>query len=231
LFNSVMRMTQRKQLRGKLISMKKLLFVLLGFLIYLTAFSQVSGLAQEPKDILSIEAYDMLNTVPNTYLIDVRTRAEYQLIGHPPMAYLFPYFFFTNKPTKKGENWTYQFNDKNKSFVQEISKKFQKTNNLLILCRDGARSILAAKELIKNGFKNVYNVKDGFEGPLFPYFQDENKHKFYRQLAKRNKIPAYNHRRFYGWQWWGLPWTYDIDSKYIYPPDKTPKKKEEKKKK
>jgi len=171
----------------------------------------------------------MLNTVPNTYLIDVRTRAEYQLIGHPPMAYLFPYFFLTNKLAKKGESWTYQINGKNKSFVEEIGKAFQKTNNLLILCRDGTRSILAAKELIKNGFKTVYNVKDGFEGPPFPYFEDEKHHKYYRQLAIRNKVPAYNHRRFYGWQWWGLPWTYDIDSKYVYPPDKTPK--EEKKKK
>ena len=207
--------------------MKKLLSILLGSFICLTTFFQVLAVAQEYKDILSIEAYDMINTVPNTYLIDVRTRAEYQLIGHPSMAYLFPYFFFTNKLAKKGENWIYQSNDKNKSFMQEISNKFQKTNNLLIICRDGTRSILAAKELIKNGFKHVYNVKDGFEGPPFPYFEDENRHKFYRQLAKRNKIPAYNHRRFYGWQWWGLPWTYDIDIKYIYPPDKIPK--EEKK--
>ena len=205
--------------------MKKLLVILLGSFMCLTTFFQVPSLAQEPKDILSIEAYDMLNTVPNTYLIDVRTRAEYQLIGHPPMAYLFPYFFLTNKLEKKGETWIYQFSNKNKSFVEEIGKKFQKTNNLLILCRDGARSILAARELIKNGFKNVYNVKDGFEGPLFPYFEDENRYKFYRQLAKRNKIPAYNHRRFYGWQWWGLPWTYDIESKYIYPPDQILKEK------
>lgn len=209
--------------------MKKLPFILLGFIICLTTFSQMPARAQEPKDILSIEAYDMLNTVPNTYLIDVRTRAEYQLIGHPPMAYLFPYFFLTDKLAKKGEIWVYQFNDKNKSFGEEISKKFQKTNNLLMIGRDGTRSILAAKELIKNGFKNVYNVKDGFEGPPFPYFEDKNLHKFYRQLAKTHKIPAYNHRRFYGWQWWGLPWTYDIDSKYIYPPDKTPKEKKKKK--
>jgi hypothetical protein len=161
--------------------MKKLLIILLGAFIWLITFFQVPIWAEEPKNILSIEAYDMLNTVPNTYLIDVRTRAEYQL--------------------------------------------FQKTNNLLILCRDGSRSILAAKELIKNDFKHVYNVKDGFEGPLFPSFEDKNRHKFYRQLAHRNKIPDYNHRRFYGWQWWGLPWTYDIDPKYIYPPDKIPKEK------
>lgn len=211
--------------------MKKLRCILLGSFICLTILFQIPASAQDPKDILSIEAYDMLNTVPDTYLIDVRTRAEYQLIGHPPTAYLFPYLFWTNKLGKKEAGWIYQFNNNNKSFVEEISKKFQKTNNLLILCRDGTRSILAARELIKNGFKNIYNVKDGFEGPPFPYFGNENRHKFYRQLAKRNKIPSYNHRGFYGWQWWGLPWTYEINSKYIYPPDKTPKKEEKKKKK
>jgi len=205
--------------------MKRLSLILLGSLICLTTFSQMPAWAEEPKDILSVEAYDMLNTVPNTYLIDIRTRAEFQLIGHPPMAYHFPYSFLTNKLAQKGESWVYQLNDKNRFFVEEISKKFQKTNNLLILGRDGTRSILAARELIKNGFKNVYNIKDGFEGPPFPFFEDEKHHKYYTQLAKRNKIPAYNHRRFYGWQWWGLPWTYEIDSKYVYPPDKIPKEK------
>ena len=209
--------------------MKKLLCILFGSLICLAASIQIPASAQEPKHILSIEAYDMLNTVPNTYLIDIRTRPEYQLIGHPLMAYHFPYFFWTGNLATKGENCEYQLNGKNKSFVQEISKKFQKTNNLLILCRDGTRSILAARELLKNGFKNIYNVRDGFEGAPFPFFEDGNRHKFFRQLAKRNKIPTYDHRRFYGWQWWGLPWTYEINSKYIYPPDKIPK--EEKKKK
>jgi rhodanese-related sulfurtransferase len=207
--------------------MKKLPFFLLGLLFCLTFFFQVPLWAEEPKDILSIEAYDMLNTVPNTYLIDVRTRAEYQFIGHPPMAYHFPYFFLTNKLEKKEESWIYQFNHSNKDFFKEIGNKFQKTNNLLILSRDGTRSMLAAKKLVDHGFKHVYNIKDGFEGPLFPFFEDKNRHKFYRQLAHRNKIYGYNHRRYYGWQWWGLPWTYDIDPKYIYPPDKIPKEKKE----
>ena len=213
-------------LRRKLVNMKKLSIILLGSFFLVTSFFQASLRAEGPKDILSIEAYDMLNTVPNTYLIDVRTRAEYQLIGHPPMAYHFPFFFFTGELVKQGESWVYKFSNNNKAFVEEISKKFQKTNNLLILCRDGARSIVAAEKLIKDGFKNVYNIKDGFEGPLFPSFEDKNRHKFYRQLAHRNKIHGYNHRRFYGWQWWGLPWTYDIDPKYIYPPDKIAKEKE-----
>ncbi len=181
--------------------------------------------AQGPKKILSIEAYDMLNTVPNTYLIDVRTRAEYQFVGHPVGAYLFPYMFYTGQLGKDGENYAYLFNAKNKAFISEISKVFKKTDNLLIISRDGTRSALAAKELIEAGFKNVFDVEDGFEGALFPTFKDRNKDKFYRQLARRNKIFGLNHRRHYGWQWWGLPWKYELDPKYLYPPDLRPPKK------
>ena len=43
---------------------------------------------------------------------------------------------------------------------------FQKTNNLLIISRDGTRSALAAKALVSAGFKNIYDVADGFEGGL-----------------------------------------------------------------
>jgi rhodanese-related sulfurtransferase len=175
--------------------------------------------AQEVKDILSIEAYDMLNTVPDTYLIDVRTRAEYQYVGHPPNAYLFPYMFFTDTFTQADEKYVYQLSQKNKDFVSEIGKVFEKTDNLLIISRDGARSALAAKDLVDAGFKKVSNITDGFEGPEFPSFEDDNRDKYYRQLAKRNKITGFQHRRHDGWQWWGLPWTYEIDSKYIYPPD------------
>ena len=201
---------------------RKFLFLALPIIVVGFLFiSWAECFAQEPKNILSIEAYDMLNTVPDTYLIDVRTRAEYQFIGHPINAYLFPYMFMTQEFGKRDELYEYRFNVKNKSFVQEISKVFKKTDNLLIMCRDGTRSGPAAKELMNAGFKNTMIVEDGFEGPQFPDFKDSNKHKFYRQLAKRNKIYGFDHRRHYGWQWWGLPWTYMLDPKYIYPPDLT----------
>lgn len=183
------------------------------------------GFAEEPKKILCLEAYDMLNTVPDTYIIDVRTRAEYQLVGHPINGYLFPYMFMGNKLRKKDEKHGYGINIKNKAFTEEIGKVFKKTDNLLIISRDGRRSALAVKELMDAGFKKTYDVENGFEGPEFPFFKDSNKQKFYRQLAKRNKIHGFNHRRHYGWQWWGLPWTYEIDPKFIYPPDLKPSKK------
>ncbi|MDY7038334.1 MAG: rhodanese-like domain-containing protein [Thermodesulfobacteriota bacterium] len=200
------------------------------YIIFLSIFwvfflPQEGVYAQKAKKILSIEAYDMLNTVPDTYLIDVRTRAEYQFVGHPHNAYLFPYMFLTTNFAKKEDKYSYQLGPKNELFLEEISKVFKKTDNLLIICRDGIRSELAAKDLINAGFKKVFHVEDGFEGPVFPTFVDDNRHKFYRQLAKRNKIYGFNQRRHYGWQWWGLPWTYEMEPKYIYPPDLIESKK------
>jgi rhodanese-related sulfurtransferase len=195
------------------------------FLIPLIFCQSENVQAQEPKKILSIEAYDMLNTVPDTYLLDVRTRAEYQFVGHPITAYHFPYMFMSSDLTREGEEYFYRFNIKNKAFIEEIGRIFKKTDNLLVLCRDGLRSTAAATELSEAGFKNVYNVEDGFEGPPFPSFSDSNKDKFYRQLAKRNNVYGFDHRRHYGWQWWGLPWTYNLNPKYLYPPDLSQPKK------
>ena len=202
--------------------------IFLRLIIVFAVFLCLSGghaFAQEPKKILSIEAYDMLNTVPETHLVDVRTRAEYQFVGHPIGAYLFPYMFLTKEFGKKDERYGYRFNFQNKNFVHEIAKVFKKTDNLLIISRDGTRSALAAKDLANSGFTNVYDVADGFEGAVFPFFKDSNKNKFYRQLAKRNKIHGFSQRRQYGWQWWGLPWTYEMSPKFAYPPDLRPSKK------
>ncbi|RJR39835.1 MAG: hypothetical protein C4576_20745 [Desulfobacteraceae bacterium] len=197
-------------------SQRATLFVL-SFLAIFTG--PVPAFCDEPRKILSIEAYDMLNTVPDTFLIDVRTQPEYQFVGHPFKAYLYPYQFFTPHFSKSAEKPGYLLSPKNKNFVDQIGRAFKKTDNLLIICRDGIRSNLAARDLLSAGFKNVFDVTDGFEGPEFPASENGDRHKFYRQLAKRNKVYGFEHRRHYGWQYWGLPWTYEMDPKYIYPPD------------
>ena len=194
-------------------------FVMLCLVCVMPAMVPGQGYAQEAKRILSIVAYDMLNTLPDTYLIDVRTRAEYQFVGHPLNAYLFPYRFFSPNLAKENDAYAYQLGPVNAAFIEEISKAFKKTDNLLVMGRDGTRSGLAAKALIEAGFKNVYDVEDGFEGAEFPDFEDKDLHKYYRQIAKTNNISGFKHRRHYGWQWWGIPWTYEIDPKYVYPPD------------
>jgi len=200
-------------------------FLITIFFIIVSASLGGNALGQEAKKILSIEAYDMLNTLPDTFLIDVRTRPEYQYVGHPYKAYIFPYMFFTNNFAQVDEKYEYQLSQKNKAFLEEINKVFKKTDNLLIISRDGTRSALAAKDLVNDGFKNIFDVVDGFEGPEFPTVEDNHRHKYYRQLGKRNKIQGFLQRRHYGWQWWGLPWTYEIDPKYIYPPDLKPPEK------
>lgn len=200
------------------------IFFSLSFLVLFLGMD-VTAYCDEPRKILSIEAYDMLNTVPDTFLIDVRTQPEYQFVGHPFKAYLYPYQFFTYHFSKGAEKPEYLLSPKNKNFVDQIGRAFKKTDNLLIICRDGTRSGLAARDLLNAGFKNVFDVADGFEGPEFPVFENGDRHKFYRQLAKRNKVYGFEHRRHYGWQYWGLPWTYEMDPKYIYPPDlNTPEK-------
>ena len=204
-------------LRRRLLMRRHFLCIFL-VVVALISTSASMGYGQDPKRILSVEAFDMLNTVPDTYLVDIRTQAEYQFVGHPFKAYNFPYLFFTTTFAKDDEKPSYQL-AKNKVFLEQISKVFKKTDNLLLLDRDGTRSAQAAKELLTAGYKNVFDVQDGFEGSEFPAFEDANKHKYYRQLAKRNNIYGFEHRRHSGWQFWGLPWSYEMDPKYVYPPD------------
>ncbi|MBW2026806.1 MAG: hypothetical protein JRI90_15815, partial [Deltaproteobacteria bacterium] len=58
-----------------------ILTLIFALCLSISVFAGSGVYAQGPKKILSIEAYDMLNTVPDTYLIDIRTRAEYQFVG------------------------------------------------------------------------------------------------------------------------------------------------------
>jgi rhodanese-related sulfurtransferase len=55
----------------------------------------------------------------------------------------------------------------------------------MAICRSGTRSRLAAEELARHGFSRVFNIAEGFEGPL-----DADKH--------RNAVG--------GWRYRGLPW-------------------------
>ena len=72
----------------------------------------------------------------------------------------------------------------------------------MIMCRSGARSAVSVNKLAKAGFKNVYNITDGFEGDKL-------------------KVPgSYNNgkRLVNGWKNSGAPWTYKLDPKLAYLP-------------
>ena len=135
------------------------------------------------------EAYDMLKEDPeHTFLIDNRTMAEYEFVGHPPTAYNIPYKY-----------WTPAGLESNVGFVGEVEKKFKKTDRLLLICRSGKRSCHGANKLIKAGFKNVFNVLYGFEG----------------DKVKDVNSPHYGHRGYLnGWRRDRLPYTYKLEKKY-----------------
>ena len=40
-------------------------------------------------------------------------------------------------------------------------EKFNKEDSILLYCRSGRRSLLGAKILVKNGYKNIYDLKGG----------------------------------------------------------------------
>ena len=147
------------------------------------------------KQITPTEAYEMLKDDPeHTFIVDIRTRAEYIFIGHPNMAYNIPYLFWiSSKDEKSGHK-------KNSHFVSDFVKEFKKTDKILVMCRSGNRSAPACKLLEEDGFENIFEIPDGFEG---------------KKVSDKNSI-YYSYRCVNGWKHDGLPWTYKIKEDLSY---------------
>lgn len=167
-----------------------------------------AGYEYKPKkdhlggDITPGEAFKMVKKDPkHTFIVDVRTRFEYQVIGHPQGAYNIPFKFFTTKAGEKGYSKA-----KNPNFGKDLLARFNpNTDTLILLCRSAKRSCDAVNEAVKAGFAEtrVFNMMGGFEG-------DKNK----------NKDSSYYGQRWAGgWRLEGLPWTYKMAKDLMYQPD------------
>ena len=140
----------------------------------------------ESNDIADIpevtppQAMEILISDNSAVLIDVRSKVEFDYVGHPPNAISIPW--------KEAPEWTV-----NPDFVENVKKQLDDANkdvpaenlNILMLCRSGGRSMDAAILLSKCGFSNVLNISEGFEGTI-----DEDRH--------RGNIN--------GWRFHNLPW-------------------------
>jgi rhodanese-related sulfurtransferase len=106
-------------------------------------------------------------------LVDVRSGEERVFVGEVPGS--------VHVPWATGTSLT-----RNPRFVRELEAKAGgKDKVVLLLCRSGKRSALAADTAAKAGFTQVYNVLEGFEGDL----------------------DADNHRgKVNGWRLHDLPW-------------------------
>ena len=152
--------------------------------------------------VTPIEAYTLLQKDPgHTFMVDVRTRYEYQDVGHPVGAYNMPLRFYTTETARRGYRTV-----PNENFIADLKALFNpETDTILFICRSGERSIPATEAAIEAGFRadRVYNVRGGFEG----------------DPVMNPNSPFYGKRTIGGWRLEGLPWTYEMDRKYMYQPD------------
>lgn len=110
-------------------------------------------------------------------LVDVRTAEERKFVGHVPGSAHVPWATGTALA-------------RNPRFARELAALVarQQPAAVLLICRSGKRSALAAQEAARAGLQNVFNVAEGFEGDL-----DE----------------AGQRGHFNGWRFHGLPWVQD----------------------
>lgn len=120
--------------------MKKLFMILVTFTLLLT----LTACSQSYTDIDNTRLIEMLASDIDYYFIDVRTSDE----------------FYDEKIPGFNKNIDYYILDKDYSLLDNLDK----TRPVVIMCNSGNRSVSASKIFAKEGFSEVYNLKDGIQG-------------------------------------------------------------------
>jgi rhodanese-related sulfurtransferase len=123
-------------------------------IVLFSAAVAMSASGQEIENVGPAKALELTNN-PSTYLVDVRSVAEYVLVGHPVMAYNVPFSFWSETEVTFVPN---------NEFVRDLQARFKPEDVLIFICRSGGRSLRSAQTAAKAGFAKVVNVTDGFEG-------------------------------------------------------------------
>src|SRR5262249_46782790 len=105
------------------------------------------------KSLKPADAAQFLKDNPSAVFIDFRSEMEYYFVGHPVGAH--------HVAWNDGPDW-----EINPHFVGQVKKVASMGRPIVLICRSGHRSLDAGVTLEKAGFTEVYNVSDGFEGPL-----------------------------------------------------------------
>ena len=141
----------------------------------------------------ALQAYEKWRQAPGAVkILDVRTPEEYLFIGHAEMAWNVP----LAAQTFEWDAGKKQFPMRPlPDFVDRVRSIAKPEDTLLVMCRSGGRSAMAVNALAQAGFKNVYNITDGFEGD-----------------SVKDPDSVFNGQRMVnGWRNSGLPWTYKPD--------------------
>lgn len=107
--------------------------------------------------------------------MDVRSSEERKFVGHVPQTLHVAWATGTAL-------------NRNPRFVKELEARVNKDRPVLLLCRSGKRSALAAEVATRAGFSLAFNILEGFEG----------------DLDERQQRGGVN-----GWRRHALPWVQD----------------------
>ena len=134
------------------------------------------------KHLSPQDAYAFLSARPDAVFIDCRSEAEYFLVGHPIVER------DGAEPVRPHHVWWADDlkGEMNEHFVEDVARVIDARDRpVVLICRSGRRSVSAGEALEAAGWGEVYNVQEGFEGPL-----DER--------DRRSTLG--------GWRLAGLPW-------------------------
>ena len=133
------------------------------------------------KELTPPQTWQLLQDDPKTVLIDVRSTMEYLFVGHPVGAVHIPWI---DEP-----DWEVDpaFATHVRKLILGGSERCSTTScaPIILICRSGYRSREAGELLEREGFREVYNVSEGFEGEL-------------NERHQRSTLG--------GWRSHGLPW-------------------------
>ncbi|MEE2996747.1 MAG: rhodanese-like domain-containing protein [Pseudomonadota bacterium] len=117
------------------------------------------GSAGYAGDVDVVEAWEAVKDTPNSMLVDVRTKAEWNFVGVPDLSSV-------NKEPVLVEWQDFPKMDVNGSFVDAVAAAApDKSTPIYFLCRSGARSKSAAIAMTQVGYVECFNIAQGFEGP------------------------------------------------------------------
>lgn len=97
------------------------------------------------------EAYALISQDSNAVLVDVRSRAELELVGRVPVATHVEWAFYPGMVA-------------NADFAAQLQAQVDKSRTVIFMCRTGGRSHNAALLAQQLGYSNAYNMIEGFEG-------------------------------------------------------------------
>ena len=109
----------------------------------------------KPIDIKATDAFDFLSKKVDSHLIDSRSDIEWKTTGIPDLSSINKETYLINWGPILDQTFFEQY----KKF---LLNSFNQKDSLFFICRSGSRSLMAAKFAIEFGFKNSFNIYEGF---------------------------------------------------------------------